>query len=230
MKNPETKYKNFNEVLVHLKSMEVTLNQLLNIFFSFLPANLLHQFFEKSVNTPIRLDEYELFIRNLTDIIATDDIGNITQPDFFFAWHKNNIAVEMKIWAKSSLDQVMKYALLQQLEYEKSWIEKKYYLIYIWKGAFAQQRQEKFETVYELKKAFRNHEIPNTSKNWKLDYSPYKDKIHEMMDKMIIGYINYDDMKQFCEEALPLVEQNKQVKKLLMGLIDELTERNLTTT
>jgi len=68
----------------------------MNIFFTFLPSKLLHTFFEEAIKKPIRSDEYNIYVRSLSE--AVGDIWDITQPDIFFVWDKNTVSVEMKIW------------------------------------------------------------------------------------------------------------------------------------
>jgi hypothetical protein len=118
MKNPESKYDTYDKAMAHLKNMEVTLNHLTNVFFTFLPSKLLHQFFESALQQPLWSDEYDIFVRSLENVV--DDIGDFTQPDAFFVGNKNTISIEMKVGAKSSLEQVMKYGLLHHKEYETS--------------------------------------------------------------------------------------------------------------
>lgn len=225
MKNPDSNYDTYDKAMAHLKNMEVTLNHLANVFFSFLPSNLLHQFFETALQKPIRSDEYDVFVRSLENVV--NDIGDFTQPDIFFTGDKNTISIEMKVGAKSSLDQVMKYGLLHYKEQQTSWVEKAYHLIYLWKGSFSSLREEKFTDVYALKQAFAEYDIPETSKKGKIALAEYADVIKKMVAEMTISYISYEQLRDFCADHLEENEHNRQIHKLLSGMIAELEDRKL---
>jgi hypothetical protein len=213
MKNPNSRYDTYDKAMAHLRNMEVTLNHLANVFFSFLPSNLLHQFFETALQKPLWSDEYDVFVRSLENVVQ--EIGDFTQPDIFFVGDKNTISVEMKVGAKSSLDQIMKYGLLHHKEQLTSGVEKSYHLIYLGQGSFSSLRYEKFEDVYALKQAFAEYEIPAISKKGKIALAEYADIIKKMVAEMSISYISYEDLKQFCADHLEETGHNRQIYKLL---------------
>jgi hypothetical protein len=135
----------------------------------------------------------------------------------------------MKVGAKSSLEQVMKYGLLHHKEYETSWIKKKYHLIYLGKGDFSSLWKEKFNWVSELKEAFAKYQIPEVSKKWWIPLAEYEDAIKSMVAEMTISYINYNDVKDFCATHLPHVTHSRQIYKLLQWMILELEDRELAS-
>jgi len=227
MKNPETKYDTYDKAIAHLKNMEVTLNHLTNVFFTFLPSDLLHQFLESSLQKPLRSDKYNIFVRSLENVVK--EIWDFTQPDIFFVGDKNTISIEMKVWAKSSLEQVMKYWLLHHKEYETSWIKKQYHLIYLGQWEFSSLRKEKYSSIKELKHAFSEYQIPHKSKKWGIPLEIYRDAIHQMVQEMTISYINYDDLKLFCIQHIDSVSNNLQIQKLLKWMIIELDDRGLVS-
>ena len=225
MKNPESRYDTYDKAMAHLKNMEVTLNHLTNVFFTFLPSKLLHQFFESALQQPLWSDEYDIFVRSLENVVQ--EIGDFTQPDVFFVGNKNTISIEMKVGAKSSLEQVMKYGLLHHKEYETSWIKKQYHLIYLGQGNFSSLWNEKFSSVNELKKAFSDYTIPEVSKKGWIPLADYEQAIKSMVADMTISYINYDDLRHFCSTNLPMVSHSRQTSKLLQWMIVELEDRKL---
>lgn len=225
MKNPDSRYDTYDKAMAHLKNMEVTLNHMTNIFFTFLPSKLLHTFFETVTNKPLRFDEYDVFVRSLDAVV--ENIWDVTQPDVFFVGAKNTISIEMKIWAKSSLEQVMKYWLLHHLEQKTSWVQKDHHLIFLWKWTFESLWQQKFQSVDALKNAFTSYEIPKVSKKWWVQLHEYHDAIREMVRTMTISYLNYEDFEQFCHSSLPWVTNDYQTTKLLSGMIEELKDRDL---
>ena len=69
IKNPKTKYDTHTKVMEHLKGMEVTLNHITNAFFTFLPSRFLHKFFETSLQKPLWIDKYDVFVDSLKNAI-----------------------------------------------------------------------------------------------------------------------------------------------------------------
>lgn len=226
IKNPNSKYNDYDKVMNHLKLIEVTLNHMVNIFFTFLPSRFLHSFFEKSLNKPMWTDEYDVFVDSLENAIWFETL--VTQPDVLFVWEKTNVAIEMKINANSSLDQLMKYALLFCMEEDKSKIEKSNNLIFLWKWEFKNLREEGYKDTKELKIAFSQYEISDRSSKWWIDLSNYHSRIKKMVKSMTISYISYKDMKDFCITSLEGVKNNYQLEKLFKWMILELDDRNLT--
>ena len=225
MKNPESAYTTYDKAMTNMQKKEVSLNHLANIFFSFLPSDLLHQFFLQSVQKSLQADEYDLFVRSLDKVVQ--GIGDFTQPDIFFVGEQNTISLEMKIGAKSSLEQLMKYAFLHYKEQETSGVQKVHHLIYLGKWAFTSLREEKFDDVEALKNAFTTYQIPQKSKKWKISLGQYTQEIRSMVEQMNISYILYTDLKQFCLDNLPDQKANRQLYKLLQGMIEELEMRRL---
>lgn len=228
-KPPVAKYKNRQEVLTNLKGKwwETSLNHILNIFFTFLPSQLLHQFLESSAQEPLWFDEYELYVRDLSGVVDVADIWSITQPDLFLVWEKNIVSIEMKIGIKSSLDQVMKYILLHHLESLKSKKHKKSYLIYLWVGEFPTLRPDKYHTVKELREALAEFDLGNIKKNKKMDYESYETAIRKTLQSTVISYITYQDVADFCSKNIEQFQSNPQVRKLLTWLVEELQDRGL---
>lgn len=121
----------------------------------------------------------------------------------------------------------MKYAFLHHQEQKTSGKQKAHHLIYLGKGSFSSLRNEKFTDEDALKKAFMHYTIPETSKKGKINLAHYADEIRSMVTNMNITYISYADFKQFCLDNLEIVKQNRQIYKLLRGMIQELEERKL---
>ncbi len=228
-KPPVAKYKNRQEVLTNLKGKwwETSLNHILNIFFTFLPSQLLHQFLESSAQEPLWFDEYELYVRDLSGVVDVADIWSITQPDLFLVWEKNIVSIEMKIGIKSSLDQVMKYSLLHHLESQTSGIQKKSYLIFLGIWDFSTVRPKKYKNIQELREALHDFDIESIKKNKKMNYSHYEKAIRTTLKHTTLAYITYQDIADFCVVHIDEVKGNLQVMKLLQWMIDELKDRQL---
>lgn len=99
------RFKNADEMYAHINGLEVSLNQILNIFFSLLPLINIDCINGDTSNVLISSWQLETIIR---------EQKNATQPDMFFTGSKKNIAIELKTGSKSSLDQVLKYVRFNQ--------------------------------------------------------------------------------------------------------------------
>ena len=100
--NPNSKYKNIEDVISHLRRMEVSLNHEFNLFFQLLPNELFNQFFNSLVDN-FEPDDYKY--QSLQDLKKLN-LKDATQPDIFFKGENNFVGVELKVTAKSSLDQI----------------------------------------------------------------------------------------------------------------------------
>jgi len=223
--NKNSPQNTYDKAMAYLKTREVTLNHLSNLFFSFLPTSLLHTFFELSLKKPFVNDQYDVFVRSLDSVVQ--GIGDFTQPDIFFVWEKNVVSLEMKLWAKTSLDQLMKYAFLHHMEQKTSWVNKSYHLLYLGKWSFSSLREEKFQDVDCVKKAFMQYSLPEVSNKWKHKLAEHSDIIKQMVADMTISYITYADLYCFCEKHLDAMKDNYQIYKLLKWMMNELEERKL---
>ena len=226
IKNPKNKLDSLDKTMEHIKNIEVSLNQILNIFFYFLPYNLFYKLVENTTNKPIWNDNYILYLKEVENII--DWINGSTQPDFFFIWERANISIEMKTKSKSSLDQLMKYAYLHIKDCERTGSNKDYTLIFLWNWEFKNLWKDKFENVDELKKAFTVYEIADKMKKWDINLVEYKDKIKDLVKNMNIWFLNYTDLKNFCTHNIDNNKSDEKLINLLTWLVDEINERNLS--
>ncbi len=220
IKNKNSKIKNQNLALEHVKQLEVSLNQILNIFFYFLPYSIFKKLLEVIIDKNIDEDNYSLYFNDISEII--DWVNKSTQPDFFFIWSKINIAIEIKTNSKSSLDQIMKYSFLHLKEIEKSWLNKKFVLIFIWKWDFQNLWKEKFSNILELKESFESYKIQDFTKKWNTSLMEYKYKIKELVKNSEINFISYKWLQEFCKNEIDNNKDNEMLVKLLNWVIKEI--------
>ncbi len=225
IKNENIKINNLDKSIKHIKNMEVSLNQILNLFFYFLPNKIFYDFIWNILNKNIEGKDHTLYLKDIENLI--DWIEWSTQPDFFFIGKNSNIFIEMKINAKSSLEQLMKYIFLHIKDCERENKQKELNLIFLWKNNFSNLWKEKFENIDELKAEFKKYEISDKMKKWDVDLLEYKEKIKEFWIEMNIWFLNYIDFSNFCEKQ---VKENKNDDKLIWlfeWLIQEFNERKL---
>lgn len=90
-----------DEMYAHVNTLEVSLNHILNIFFSLYPLHKVSCFDDADEShTMLSAWELETYQRQQK---------NATQPDLFFVGGTSNVAVELKLGSKTNLEQVAKY-------------------------------------------------------------------------------------------------------------------------
>jgi len=96
----EKRFDSADEMYAHINKLEVSLNHVLNIFFSLYPLHKLDCFDADGSHAMLSAWQLELLQR---------EQKNATQPDTFFEGNNKNIAIELKTASKSDLAQVIKY-------------------------------------------------------------------------------------------------------------------------
>ena len=225
VKNKNSKINNVKKSINHVEKMEVSLNQILNIFFYFLPSKLLDELVKIIINKSIKKEKYILYLKEVDELI--DWINFSTQPDFFFIWKETNIFIEMKINSKASLEQLMKYIFLHIKDCEREKTEKKLILLFLWKWEFKNLWKEKYKDIDELKEKFLNYKIPDETKKWKVDLIKYKKKIKKFSEDMDIWFLNYTYLRNFCFENIEKNKNDEILIKLLNWLVEEIERRKL---
>lgn len=108
----ERKLKKADEVMGRLKRIEEPLNHILGIFFALAPSRFVHDLFATQCDVHCN-DDLTLLGR---DVHTTYGIADATQPDFAFDGPSSFLTIEAKFGAgKSSLEQLLKYALLHDM-------------------------------------------------------------------------------------------------------------------
>lgn len=99
------RFKNADDMYDHINKMEVSLNHILNIFFSLYPIHKIDCFDADNSHTMLSAWQLELLQR---------EQKTATQPDMFFQGKTKNIAIELKTSSKSNLGQIVKYINFNQ--------------------------------------------------------------------------------------------------------------------
>lgn len=223
IKNPLSRYSSFEKVLEHVLKMEVSLNHQFNTFFSLLPNSILCELFFAITGKKYSC---EFVFSSKATRMLVEEFKSITQPDLLFRSQDSLVCIEMKLQAKTDMEQLMKYLLLSVLEAERSAVEKDFTLIFIGKGEFKDLFKEKFQNMEEAVAAFAEYSIPEFSKNGKIPLSKYEKKLHEVLARTTLVYINYHDFGQLLRDKA-LDTENEVLKKLYTGLIEELERRGI---
>lgn len=139
----EKRFKNADDMYSHINKMEVSLNHILNIFFSLFPLGKMNCFDADESQTMMSAKQLEQIQR---------EQKNATQPDMFFQGKTKNIAIELKTGSKSSLEQIKKYIKFNS-ELPDS-LTKDFELIFLTpQSEIKKIFTEKYESVSEINKA-----------------------------------------------------------------------------
>lgn len=107
-KHISAEFDTIDKVTAHLRRMEVTLNHNVNQFFLLAPTTLRNDLFQELFSHTF----HHSFLLHGRGVDAQFQLVNSVQPDVLFASDAELVSLEMKVGAKSSVSQVLKYALL----------------------------------------------------------------------------------------------------------------------
>lgn len=186
----EKRFNNANEMYAHVSKMEVSLNHILNIFFSLYPLNKLGCFNADESHTMMSAHQLEQL---------QQEQKNATQPDMFFQGKTKNIAIELKTASKSNLKQVVKYIKFNQELANSSAVE--FELIFITPhNDISKIFKEKYSTEQELRSAILElslvpPKISIISFNEFYKSLEVKSVRNETEEKLTTGLISYLDKR-----------------------------------
>jgi len=228
IRNKESRYNNAKEALEHIRNMEVSLNHMFNVFFRLAPSSFTNQIIDKYFKKDIK-DKFKLQGR-----YSVSEFSALVQPDLLFSSKETNFSIEMKIGAKSSLEQVYKYSLLHWLEQEHNKKSKKSLLLYIGKDDFTSLWRERFSTIEELKEAVVTSDIEKlktkASKIEKVEVN--WDEVKKLVEETTVAYCSYSQFATMLKASANQLPKNNEatetVVKLFSGLYSELKGRGLT--
>jgi len=227
-KNPQSRLKKLNEVLSHLREMEVTLNHQFNLFFALLPQQILRELLGKCFQHTF-VDTFIIDSRETRKCI--ESLGRVTQPDILLFGQQSLAAIEMKVAAKSSLEQLMKYLLLSLLENDVSGKPRMFHLLFLGKDDFTKLFKEGYNNIAELREAFMSFALPKKSRNGGIDLTPYHERLRRLGQEANISYLSYRDLSAVLRQIMAPYNGNEPghevIRKLISGLLNELHLRKL---
>lgn len=213
----------------HLRDMEVTLNHNLSQFFRLapnsLPNDLFADVFKHKFDQTLALED--------RDVDAKYELRNSTQPDLLFISESSVVSIEMKIKSKSSLEQILKYALLglaieNQDRKSKERYLKKHYLLLLGPGTFSAQFRARFETIDKLRDATIREDLASFLEN-KPSSLRDQQRLEGIRSEMRIQFLGYAGLISFLRSKLPDVTDESPAaevyRKLIQGLCDEIEIR-----
>lgn len=233
-KKPSKELRSELLVIDQLKRREVSLNNVMNIFFSILPSRITSRIFGTVFEHTIA-DEFTLLDRGAFG----DRYGlnfNAAQQDLLFVGNKSFLCVEMKLGTKSKLLQVAKYALQcaleEQLSGKKAAIN---FVLLAPEKPFSLLWEEAFEDTNSLVEAAHYFD-PATIKKKQLRAlfeSQYEvvERILKQMHFTTMGYQKLGEMLSVESNKLDRThESDEALFRLINGMITELSDRHLYST
>jgi len=207
--------------------MEVTLNHIFNIFFRLCPKVILGELLGK-ITGDFSLENVAYQPR---EVVYNTYGKNVTQADMMLLDDNNVVAIEMKIGAKTSLDQLVKYAMLFLFEKECSHKNKKHHLIYLTKSKFPQIFEEKIKDIDDLTSRFDTSIVPDKTKSGAVELHNSKEEIVDILKNMHIHFITYADLYNMLSVIRDGIDAENKYSDMLItlicGITNELEDRKL---
>jgi hypothetical protein len=226
-KHDKATSKTVGEVRENLRKKEVTLNHNLSQFFVLAPPSVRCQLFHFAFSRPFK-NEYTLHGRGIEEGY---DLACSTQPDLFFTSPAEVISVEMKIEAKSTVDQVLKYALLGLADEIASGRQKSHYLTYLAPGQFPTLWKQGFQDVGQLKRALRDANLSEFLRKHPRRFHDQATQFRRIIDEMTLGSTTYSELARLLQNLMPQESDSSDgafvYRKLIEGLVGELQLRKL---
>ncbi len=210
----------------HLRRIEVTLNQNLEQFFLLAPSSLRNALFEELFARPF---EYAFALHGRS-VDSEFDLEKAMQPDLLFASDADVVSLEMKVGARCSVTQVLKYALLGVAVESHTGRQRSHSLLLLGKGDFSGLWQERFASVAELRQAIQT-DVGSFLNGSRKGFRPQEKRFRELAAGMAIEFMSYADLARFLQAKRPPVSEvgpaAEVYRKLIDGVIGDLDRRHL---
>lgn len=212
-----------------IELMEVTLNHQLNQFFSLAPRSLRTRLFERVLGVTLFSTDFCMAGRECD---KEYELRNAMQPDFPFVAQdlKQAVFMEMKIGAKTSIEQLLKYVLLALSVELKHKMEMKHSHVLLGKGTFSGLWKRQLASVDHLRPLLTEKEIDAFLVGKSASIRDNKARFCEIVSEMQIGFITYQDLSQCLEAEIEASDGCAGAEvycNLVNGMIGELRRRKL---
>ena len=150
----------------------------------------------------------------------------MVQPDLFFLSEKDVVFIELKVSARSSIDQVLKYASLSLAVDKITGVNHEHHLIFIGPDQFKDLFNDHIDRPETLKLAMLNEVEHFDMRSEVMSNVAYRPNLVQIINTMLITFISYQDVVNFMRTEIKDIELKTEAEeiylKLLHGLIDEL--------
>ncbi|RRA47568.1 hypothetical protein D1Y84_03915 [Acidipila sp. EB88] len=205
--------------------LEVTLNHQIKHYFALAPSRFRNHLFESIFNREFE-GQFGMAGRNYD---REYDLRNATQPDFLFTTAHENVAVEMKVKAKSSVSQVLKYALLA-LAVEKLYgYQRRHSLIILAPSTFSELWIERFGDVESLRIAMQGQAVEFFDRV-RERFSGQEERFQDLVNTMEVSFLNYQQFEEFTRaQTTEFADEagREMYSNMVDGMTQELRRRQL---
>ena len=224
-KHADSKLDSIVKVREHLRVMEVTLNHHFSQFLSLAPHEFRRQLFQRIFSSPFEGD-YRMHGRGVEEAYG---LRQATQPDLFFTSTDNVVSLEMKLGAKSSIEQVIKYALLGLADEIACGREKNHYLAFLAPGAFSSLWKEGWSDVGQLTSMLHKADIAAFLEKQPNEFRMRSSRLRRIVETVKLGHITYREVTEFLQGIAPSATSGgaEVYRNLIDGLVGELKLRKL---
>ena len=226
-KHEKAEFNTASKVLKHLARIEVTLNHNISQFFLLAPNSLRGELFGELFGRPFE----HAFTMHGRGVDTTFELVNSMQPDFMFTSSAELVSIEMKVGAKSSISQVLKYALLGLAVELRAKAPRRHYLGFLGAGTFRDQWQEKFESTALLRTAVLTADASTFLSRQPMRFRAHEERFKAILGELALSFISYEQFAAFLLRAMPSESDGSKgaevYRKVLSGLLKVLRDREL---
>ena len=139
--------------------------------------------------------------------VDTDfEVVNAMQPDFLFISAAEMISIEMKVGAKSKIDQVLKYALLGLAAELRTGSTKTPDLGFLGVGNFSNQWREEFASPTELRYALNGADLRAFLQKQPVRFREHQGRFDSIVEQLHLGFINYERLAELLRGRSPSID------------------------
>lgn len=226
-KNPGTALRSRDAVMKHLRGMEVTLNQILKQFFTLASPQATTELFATLFGRR-SLDQLVLCGR---DIDSEFDLRGAMQPDLLFVSTNHVAAVELKIAARSSIKQILKYGLLGLAAELRTGRPMSHDLLLVGVGPLETMFKDKYKDIRELRKVILAADLEKFLKTAPPHFRTRFYQLERIVKFQEIRYVTYSELTGVLLAQFTSTDNRSPCahtsRALLDGLLRECRERGL---
>lgn len=219
-RDPETRIRTEAEAVAKLKTLEVVLNHQMELFFRLAPDDFVCRLFQAAFGGDVE-DRYRIVGREFHKAFA---VAGLTQPDLLFQGEASTVAIELKLAAKTSLEQVIKYACLFSLMPPVSGMRG---LLFMGPRNFARLWRERFADADAVRTALGAVAAEALSPRLRRFLNARETGLHQLLPGIRIGFMSYADLHEHLAAEARRGPHHQSWTRLLAGMMAELEERQL---
>jgi hypothetical protein len=231
-KYADSRLKTLDAVMDHIRKIEVTLNHQIKQFLSLAPLSLRNHLFESALGGEVEVPGDLIMAGASADIDRIYQLNNTVQPDFLFISDDTTASLEMKIGAKSSVEQVLKYAFLALAVEQQQDKKMQHILAFLGVGDFSNMFRNNIASVASLKRQIETEKHAYFTKlaGRAKRFQAWESRYFEILESLYIGFISYWSFADLLRSEMPSLDGSpgaEVYRNLTIGMLRELESRGL---